>query len=130
MHRRVPDRQRAAAAADAAGCVRGLGLPRDGPVHVGPCRRAGIPSLHAGQWVWLGVAGGTTGAATACMYAALAQASASRVAVVLALQTLVALTLGAWLLGEPVGAVQLLGIVAILSAVSLAGRAHQRPAAP
>jgi drug/metabolite transporter (DMT)-like permease len=89
----------------------------------------GISPLDARQWLWLGVAGGTTGAATACMYAALARASASGVAVLLALQTLVALALGAWLLGEPVGAVHLLGVVAILSAVALAGRAHERPAA-
>jgi drug/metabolite transporter (DMT)-like permease len=89
----------------------------------------GIPPLDARQWVWLGVAGGTTGAATACMYAALARASASRVAVLLALQTLVALALGAWLLDEPVGAVHILGVVAILSAVALAGRAQERPVA-
>ncbi len=89
----------------------------------------GIPPLDARQWLWLGVAGGTTGAATACMYAALARASASKVAVLLALQTLVALALGAWLLGEPVGAVHLVRVVAILSAVALAGRARERPAA-
>jgi drug/metabolite transporter (DMT)-like permease len=89
----------------------------------------GIPSLNGGQWVWLGVAGGTTGAATACMYAALARASASRVAVLLALQTLVALALGAWLLDEPVGVAHVVAVVALLSAVALAGRAHARTVA-
>lgn len=84
----------------------------------------GIPPLDAGEWIWLGVAGSTTGMATACMYAALARASASRVAVLLALQTVVALVLGALILGEPVGAVHVLGIVSVLSAVALAGRTH------
>ena len=55
----------------------------------------GLAALDAGQWFWLVVAGVTTGVATACTYAALARADASRVAVVLALRTGIALALGA-----------------------------------
>jgi len=89
----------------------------------------GLPALDVGQWSWLLVAGVTTGAATACMYAALARADASRVAVVLALQTVVALGLGAWLLGEPVGAAHLLGGSAILVAAALSTLVAGRRAA-
>jgi drug/metabolite transporter (DMT)-like permease len=89
----------------------------------------GIPPLDARQWSGWASPVARPVRATACMYAAMARASASRVAVLLALQTLVALALGAWLLDEAVGAVHLLGVVAILSAVALAGRAHERPAA-
>ena len=89
----------------------------------------GLPALDAGQWSWLVVAGVTTGAATACMYAALARVDASRVTVVLALQTVVALALGAWLLGEPVGAAHVLGGSAILVAVGISTLAVGRRAA-
>jgi drug/metabolite transporter (DMT)-like permease len=50
--------------------------------------------------------------------------------VVLALQTLVAAGLGAWLLDEAVGAAHLLGGVAIIGAAALSSRARQRPAPP
>ncbi len=53
---------------------------------------------------------------------------ASRVAVVLALQTLVALCFGAWLLGEPVGAAHVLGGPAILVAAALSAMVHERGA--
>ncbi|SFT87453.1 hypothetical protein SAMN05660657_03652 [Geodermatophilus amargosae] len=77
--------------------------------------------------MWLGVAGGTMGTATACRYAALAQDGASRMAAPPALQMLVALALDACLLDEPVGAVHLAGILGILPAVTLAGRAREHP---
>jgi drug/metabolite transporter (DMT)-like permease len=89
----------------------------------------GAPRVEAGHWPWLVVAGVTTGVATACMYAALASAPASRVAVVLALQTLVALFLGAWLLGEAVSAAQIAGGAAILAAAAVSTRARERGAA-
>lgn len=89
----------------------------------------GVSSIDGEQWRWLLVAGVTTGVATACMYAALARAPASQVAVVLALQTLVALWLGAWLLGEPVVAAQVVGGAAILAAAWVSARARERGAA-
>jgi drug/metabolite transporter (DMT)-like permease len=90
----------------------------------------GVPALEAAQWRWLLIAGVTTGAATACMYAALSRWPASRVAVVLALQTVVALWLGAWLLGEPVGVAQVLGGGAILTAAAVSTRARNRAPGP
>jgi len=53
------------------------------------------------------------------MYAALARMDGSRIAVVLALETVVALALGGWLLAEPVGAAHVLGGSAILPATAL-----------
>jgi drug/metabolite transporter, DME family len=86
----------------------------------------GVSSIEVGQWRWLVVAGLTTGVATGSMYAALARAPASQVAVVLALQTLVALGLGVWLLGESIVAAQFLAAAAILTAAGLSSRARER----
>jgi drug/metabolite transporter (DMT)-like permease len=86
----------------------------------------GLPSVTAAEWGWLAVAGATTGVATALMYAALARVAASRVAVLLALQTLVVLGLAHLLLGEPVGTVQLAGCAAVIGAAALSARSRER----
>ena len=83
---------------------------------------------------WLMVANGVaTAAAFSLMFAALGRLGASRTAVVMTLEALSAVVLGALLLGESIGGVQLLGGAAILAAVlliSAAQPAAELPADP
>ena len=77
---------------------------------------------------WLMLANGVaTAAAFSLMFAALGRLGASRTAVVMTLEALSAVVLGALLLGETIGPVQLVGGAAILAAVVLISSA--RPAA-
>jgi drug/metabolite transporter (DMT)-like permease len=69
---------------------------------------------------WLMLANGVaTAAAFSLMFAALARLGASRTAVVMTLEALSSVVLGALLLSESIGAVQLAGGAAILAATVL-----------
>jgi drug/metabolite transporter (DMT)-like permease len=72
-----------------------------------------------GDWWLMLVNGVATAAAFSLLFAALSRLGASRTAVVMTLEALSAVVLGALLLGETIGPVQLVGGAAILAATLL-----------
>lgn len=87
----------------------------------------GLRNPGADWWVMLGN-GLATAAAFSLLFAALSRLGASRTAVVMTLEAFSAVILGALLLGEVIGPIQLVGGIGILAAVVLISAA--KPADP
>lgn len=84
--------------------------------------------LPAGELLLLLLYGGSTGVAFVCMFAALRQIGSSRTAVVMTLEALFAVLLGAVFLSEAIGIRTGLGGAAILAGAVLASTATEEPA--
>jgi len=88
-----------------------------------------IESFSARAWLVLVISGAFTGVGTAGMYVALALLGPAPASVLLSLQTVVAITGSALLLGQPVLAGQIVGGAAILGAIAISAIGTRRESA-